>query len=208
MIKNEDIDLAVPNRGSATPNSERPNRRLVNALLKALRDESVKHQQALDDLGSAAKKDAEDFATATQGEHADSALQPGDLIAAQVSVTTNTQLTASHHGAILFCKSPSQLVITAPARGDVSDGWQVTIIQAGAGRVRIDGAVLADDNHNTLTKKGSGATLLTLDSDIMASLPNDEFWLAGAMTERRADFQLPSGDPLNLPDGDTFEITW
>lgn len=118
-------------------------------------------------------------------------------------ITEHTLITEAHHAAILFCNS--EYPIHLALNDELPEAFSACIVQAGSGRVRVDGNLFCIDGFNVLTQQGSACTLRALDEETATALAAG-VWLVGACTEYREDLQLPDGSALEINDYETLEI--
>lgn len=121
--------------------------------------------------------------------------------APQVTITSDTVLTAEHDGKVLFVVAEDPVLLSTAQ--ELPNGWTAVVVLVSGPRVRIDAGnnPLLEDGYNVITRKGAGATLTE------TNVGGHDFWLAGGLTERREDLMLASGSPLSLGAGTTLEIT-
>lgn len=113
----------------------------------------------------------------------------------QRQVTGNMTLTPDHAGAVVFVASDTPVTLTAA--DSLPDGFECVIVQAGKGRVRVDGNLLAENDHNVVNSKGGGVSL----SKITGGAAGASFWLAGALTDHLQDLQDASGKAIATASG-------
>jgi hypothetical protein len=93
------------------------------------------------DVGTAAAEDVGYFATAAQGDLADSAVQPGDPVSINAQTGTTYTLVLGDAGKLVTLANGSAITVTVPLNSSVAFpvGTAIALQQLGAGAVSVEG---------------------------------------------------------------------